>query len=600
VVGTFNAGSVVLNLDEDVTCTITNDDDPAAMPVTKLLNHGTAPNGSFNFRVFFRCDDGLGGPVPPFSLGGPAGVPPCAPPPLTEVALPIGYPNTPLSVNFPPDAGLTVDPQYPWTLCDMGPAPGDAGMPANWKAIWDVTIVTTGGSTQIMNDNVSSNLAVVSNPYDPGTPDASCVNFKLPADTLRFEITVDNIEPGNLRIVKQSVGGDGTFGFTATGPNGFNQTPNILTVGGVGQTTPTFEVPGNSSPYTITETVIPGDPDDFVLDSATCVVTPNGGGSFSPTSFTVPAGKTVECTFINKKKGHLIVAKVTDPPTDTTTQFGFQTNANGNFSLHGGPNSTPPNVGPFSSGQFIDFYVAPGSYHVTESGVPQGWAISNIVCNLLLPDGTLAPIGEKITGAGGQLNNDFSFNPGDDTVRNLELGSNQTIVCVFTNRQDAGRFTGGGSIFLPTGTDQRTGLRITHGFELHCNKDIPPNNLEINWAGEATRQSQFHLESLTTAGCTDDPTFEPKPPKSTTFDTYGGPVLGQFAVGTGRYNGTSGYIINFQLTDAGEPGTGDRACYLITSPTGTVVLGQQNSSGQFIAVPICGLLQRGNHQSHTQ
>ncbi|MGH9782943.1 MAG: hypothetical protein ACRD88_02055, partial [Terriglobia bacterium] len=100
--------------------------------------------------------------------------------------------------------------------------------------------------------------------------------------------------------------------------------------------------------------------------------------------------------------------------------------------------------------------------------------------------------------------------------------------------------------------------------------------------------NQFHLESLTTAVCTDT-ILDQTPPKHSNFDTFTG-------TGVGRFNGVSGYNISFVFTDAGEPGgqgngsnnPPDTAFYLITSPDGT----------QTILGPIVGNLQQGNHQAH--
>ena len=50
--------------------------------------------------------------------------------------------------------------------------------------------------------------------------------------------------------------------------------------------------------------------------------------------------------------------------------------------------------------------------------------------------------------------------------------------------------TGGGSIFTADGT------RVTHGFELHCDPNISPNKLEVNFDGNS-----FHLEQLTYVNC---------------------------------------------------------------------------------------------------
>jgi hypothetical protein len=401
----------------------------------------------------------------------------------------------------------------------------------------------------------------------PLGPTVFCRDFTVPPEATggTLAITFDNNPPGNLRIVKTTVGGDGTFDFLATGPNGFNQTPSILTIGGVGQTTPTFEVPGNSSPYNVSETGIPGDPvDDFVLTSATCVV--NGSDPFAPTNFTVPSGKTVVCTFVNKKKGHIIIDKVTDPPTtDPFFHFAATGSQYVDFDL---AHPTTPN----------DQYLAPGNYSVREL-VPNNWLLKNILCQIT----DNAPTGDSsvnIVGNPGGPNS--TFEPGDDRV-SITLGPGDSISCTFTNELGGRRMTGGGSIF--PGND-RSGLRITHGFELHCNHLDLPNRLEINWAGTATRQSQFHLETLTSAVCTDDPNIDQKPPKKSNFDTFTG-------TGVGRYNGVSGYTINFIFVDAGEPGGNvgntphDTAFYWILDSGGNTVLG-----------PVFGELQQGNHQAH--
>ena len=108
----------------------------------------------------------------------------------------------------------------------------------------------------------------------------------------------------------------------------------------------------------------------------------------------------------------------------------------------------------------------------------------------------------------------------------------------------SGRMTGGGSIF-------KGSVRVTHGFELYCNANDPRQNLEINWPG-AKSQNNFHLTSVTSARCIDDPTIGPKPPNAG-FDTYAGE-------GVGSCNGQPASI-KFLFTDAGEPGSLDTAMY---------------------------------------
>ncbi len=130
---------------------------------------------------------------------------------------------------------------------------------------------------------------------------------------------------------------------------------------------------------------------------------------------------------------------------------------------------------------------------------------------------------------------------------------------------ETGRMTGGGSI---------ADTNVRHGFELHCNIAESPNNLQVSWG----KNNKFHLESLDSASCTDDPSIAPEPPTAG-FDKYEGS-------GSGRYNGVSGYTVMWTFWDAGEPGVNDIAKITITAPDSTVVLA------------VSGNLENGNHQAH--
>lgn len=139
-------------------------------------------------------------------------------------------------------------------------------------------------------------------------------------------------------------------------------------------------------------------------------------------------------------------------------------------------------------------------------------------------------------------------------------GQSQSITVTYPNEPCAqdpgvGRFTGGGHQI-------RVGAaRVTRGLTIHCDL-LLSNNLEVNWGG-----NQFHMtEHLETVACTDDPLIEQAPPKAP-LDTLVG-------VGTGRYNGTDGYTIEFTLVDAGEPGSSDQAALRIyeTADPANVVL----------------------------
>lgn len=132
-----------------------------------------------------------------------------------------------------------------------------------------------------------------------------------------------------------------------------------------------------------------------------------------------------------------------------------------------------------------------------------------------------------------------------------------------------GRMTGGGTILVG-----KTTLEGKHGFELHCDVADLPNRLEVNWG----KGNKFHLESLTSALCSNNPSLDEQQPVAG-FDTYKG-------TGTGRLNGVSGATAKWVFTDAGEPGVNDYATISITDGVNTYTFS--------------GNLQNGNQQAHPE
>ena len=147
--------------------------------------------------------------------------------------------------------------------------------------------------------------------------------------------------------------------------------------------------------------------------------------------------------------------------------------------------------------------------------------------------------------------------------------SDIATVVITVNPIEDRRMTGGGSVFTAA-----KGERVTHGMVLHCNAAATPQNLEINWG----KGNNFHLTSVSSVQCTDDPTILPTPPAAG-FDTITG-------VGTGRLNNVDGATVSFTFTDAGEPGKDDMATIVIKDSSGATV---QTLSGK---------LNVGNHQAH--
>lgn len=115
-----------------------------------------------------------------------------------------------------------------------------------------------------------------------------------------------------------------------------------------------------------------------------------------------------------------------------------------------------------------------------------------------------------------------------------------------------GRFTGGGKQVT---VNDVTGdpVAVTKGFEVDCDLHQPSNNLQINWQDPAQTAHQFHMTAFTGAICT--LTGNPTPPPA--------PVNNIIGTGTGRYDGTDGYTVVFQLIDNGEPGKNDMASFKV-------------------------------------
>ena len=137
-------------------------------------------------------------------------------------------------------------------------------------------------------------------------------------------------------------------------------------------------------------------------------------------------------------------------------------------------------------------------------------------------------------------------------------------------KTEDGRFTGGGS-------QVRIGdVRVTRGLTIHCDL-LGSNNLEVNWGG-----NRFHMtEHLETVECSDSPDIIQAPPVA--------PLDTLIGVGTGRYNNSNGYTIQFTLQDFGEPGSSDRMAIRIFQTA--------NPANVVLNVPL-QVLSGGNLQAH--
>lgn len=176
-------------------------------------------------------------------------------------------------------------------------------------------------------------------------------------------IFTNEINKGSITIVKDATpNGDQAFDFSATG---VSPTTFALTDDGTVANTKEFKdlTPGK---YTFSEDGETG----WDLKSIICT-----GAQSSVIDTTLPtatinlaAGENITCTFSNTQRGHIIIKKVTDPASDTTTQFEFNPSWSAeNFKL--------TNTGSQDSGA-----LEPGTYDVTELAT-DGWKQTNVVCD---------------------------------------------------------------------------------------------------------------------------------------------------------------------------------------------------------------------------
>ncbi len=137
--------------------------------------------------------------------------------------------------------------------------------------------------------------------------------------------------------------------------------------------------------YSVSEGAVTG----WDLTSSPCVS--SNGDTETIDSISLQAGETVTCTFNNRKRGHIIIDKVTNPSGDTQS-FTFTPNYNGGTTFQLADATTPNDSGA----------IVPGNYSVSEGAVT-GWDKTSAVCS----DGS--------------------------AVSAISLQAGETVTCTFTN-----------------------------------------------------------------------------------------------------------------------------------------------------------------------
>jgi uncharacterized repeat protein (TIGR01451 family) len=179
--------------------------------------------------------------------------------------------------------------------------------------------------------------------------------------------TFTNVAKGEIEIVKNTLGGDGTFSFTTSGgelPASFD----IATSGLTGKHD-FLVTPGGG--YTVAEGSVPS---GWSQTGLSCT---SGGtvdaSNHAQADITVAPGGFVKCTFTNTKLATLIVKKVVD------NSNGGGTKGPGDFSIHvstGGIDLKGSPAAGSSSGTTYSGLL-PGTYKVSEDAV-SGYSLTNI------------------------------------------------------------------------------------------------------------------------------------------------------------------------------------------------------------------------------
>lgn len=173
-----------------------------------------------------------------------------------------------------------------------------------------------------------------------------------------------------VTVIKNTSGGDGTFEFTGTGPEGFTFGGgfSVSTVGGTDNAQFSNLLSGS---YSLAETPQAG----WSVVSATCV--DDGGQPVDvpgqqpgELSFSLAAGSNVACTFNNAKSGSVNIIKHT---LGGDGVFGFSTTL---------PDGQPTFTLSTSAGTSVaeSRTVPAGTYVVDEDVIPPGWQFTSLEC----------------------------------------------------------------------------------------------------------------------------------------------------------------------------------------------------------------------------
>ena len=214
--------------------------------------------------------------------------------------------------------------------------------------------------------------------------------------------TFNNARKGTVNILKETVGGDATFGFSTT----LAGSPTFTRQTSGGSSTAESRVV-DAGTYTLVEDAVPA---GWQFTSVVCTesVTEDSVVVGPQVTLNVQPGETIGCVYTNTADATIIVDKVT-LPAGSPVSFTFTPSWDVDFALTDAAT-------PYDSG-----FLTPGTGYSISETVPDGWVLTSAICS----DGS---------------------DPGA-----IDLAPGETVTCTFTNTQN-GTITVNKAITIPTGT----------------------------------------------------------------------------------------------------------------------------------------------------
>ena len=298
---------------------------------------------------------------------------------------------------------------------DVGDGTFDFALSGSTSLNKQIQTTNQSGNTGFFDVNTGS-LVITETSFGPGyhLDTISCTGGNPQYDVANKKVTLtiasgdqntctfnNKKDKGNLKIVKNTIGGDGTFTFTGSLIGADAAFGSITTNGGTGFVQKTLA----AGSYTITESNPTGS--GFNFTNLQCTGDNNGSVNTGTRTATInlDAGENVVCTYTNTKQSSVKIVKNTTGGDGTFTFTGSLIGADAAF----GSITTNGGTG------FVQKTLAAGSYTITE-GITAGFDFAHLQCS---------------------GDNNGSVNTGTRTATiNLDAGEN--VVCTYSNTRQKG------------------------------------------------------------------------------------------------------------------------------------------------------------------